>query len=379
MERKLASAQDERKGDTRSILRALRLALARSAGETVGLAMSVIGATQARRCQEELEKSVPEESLLLVLAGPEDQLGAACIDLGCVTAIVQQQTMGQVMGTAPAGRPFTGTDAALSAPLIDALLERVRDVGDASSDHRCLAGFQVRHRSETRRSLVLALEVEEFRVFELTIDIAAGRSQGRITLILPDPSEIPVLSQDGTKTEQGPCLEQGFGVMRADLNAVVSRIRLPLSAFAAMKAGDVLPLFGNNLDKTEMLSVEGKKVAVARLGQCRGMRAVRMNEKLPEANPATTLDLPFTEHGTEDDTSAGPAADPNVIEHSEIDPGEGQSPMPTSPEAGGDAGIASIRSNLPDPGLPSLSPEQAAVEITELAGIGEPNPGNPGK
>lgn len=347
--RKLAVAQDERQGDTRSVLRALRLALARSADETMGLAMSVIGATQSRRDQDVVGRAIAEDRLYLVLAGPNDLLGAVCIDRACVSAMLQQQTTGQVTGTAPPDRAFTETDAAMVAPFLDAFLPRAADQCEVQTDQQCLSGFSFNSRATTRRGLILTLEQESYRVFDLTVEVAGGKVQGHITLILPDPLVVPEFEQAIEGQEAAAGLEQSFGVMRAELNAVVARVRLPLSSLAGMKPGEVLPLIENRLDRIEMLSIEGHSVALARLGQCKGMRAVRMNEKLPEPEVADASEK-FADHRV----LPSPKASPDALDERATLSAEG---LPQD--------LRDIELDLAD-----FSPEDAAAEISELAGLG---------
>lgn len=347
--RKLAVAQDERQGDTRSVLRALRLALARSADDTVGLAMSVIGATQSRRDQDVIGRAIAEDRLYLILAGQNGLLGAACMDRACVSAMLQQQTTGQVTGTAPSDRPFTETDAAMVAPFLDAFLPRAAEQCEVQTDRQCLSDFSFNARAATRRGLILSLEQESYRVFDLTVEIAGGRVQGHITLILPDPLALPEPEQSEVGQDPVAGLEQSFGVMRAELNAVVARVRLPLSALAGMKPGEVLPLIENRLDRIEILSIEGHNVAQARLGQCKGMRAVRMNEKLPEPE-VTDASERFADHRALPSPGAAPSVTTQRV-----------SSDPT--EVSQDLGDIELE-------LAEFSPEDAAAEISELAGLG---------
>ncbi|WP_165759763.1 FliM/FliN family flagellar motor C-terminal domain-containing protein [Falsiruegeria litorea] len=361
IQRKLAVARDEGQGAPRSILRAMRLGLARAAADTLDLSMTVIGATQCRRTQDGLQDTVPQDRLYVLMSGPEGLLGAACFDRVCVTSVIQQQTMGTVFSVPEGERAFTGTDAAMIAPLIDAFLPRARDLSEAVLDRLCLDGYQYAIRAEDRRNLILSLEYESFRLFDLTVEIGGGVAQGQITLILPDQPEPADETLDGNSEMSG--LEKSFGVMRAELTAVISRVQLPLSAFAGMQPGDLLPLIGDKLDKTEVLTIEGKKIAVGRLGQCRGMRALRLNERLPELEPPNP-DAGFSEHGTPE-TAPLTLVDPDIIEHS--------SSVEVAADTldGGDMGrVAGTRPlTETDQNFAHLSPEQAVAEISELAGL----------
>ncbi|MBO9449178.1 FliM/FliN family flagellar motor switch protein [Tropicibacter sp. R16_0] len=358
IQRKLAVARDEGQGAPRSILRAMRLGLARAAADTLDLSMTVIGATQCRRSQDGLQDTVPQDRLYVLLSGPDGLLGGACFDRVCVTSVIQQQTMGTVFAVSSSERAFTGTDAAMIAPLIDAFFPRAKDLSEATVDRLCLDGYQFAARADDRRNLILSMEYDSFRLFDLTVEIGGGVAQGQITLILPDQPEPKEAAPDGLAEMSG--LEKSFGVMRAELTAVISRVQLPLAAFAGMQPGDLLPLIGDKLDKTEVLTIEGQRIAVARLGQCRGMRALRLNERLSELEPPNP-DAGFSEHGTPDATALT-LVDPDIIEHASsveiaadtLDNG----PIEAVPP------VAEAEQNFSH-----LSPEQAVAEISELAGL----------
>ena len=62
------------------------------------------------------------------------------------------------------------------------------------------------------------------------------------------------------------------------LEAVLARLRMPLADIMNLKAGMVLALPQAGLDRISLEGCDGRLVAEGRLGQNRGMRAVRLNE-----------------------------------------------------------------------------------------------------
>ncbi|MEM7321431.1 MAG: flagellar motor switch protein FliM, partial [Pseudomonadota bacterium] len=85
--RKLAIARDDQHSNPRSVLRALRLALARVSEDVCGLSMTVIAAAQSQQSQDDLADSLPPDRLYLLLAGPGAFLAAIAIDRACVQSI----------------------------------------------------------------------------------------------------------------------------------------------------------------------------------------------------------------------------------------------------------------------------------------------------
>jgi flagellar motor switch protein FliM len=60
------------------------------------------------------------------------------------------------------------------------------------------------------------------------------------------------------------------------LNAVLSRVSVPLSRIMGLKVGDVLALPAAQLDRVMFEGLDGRALDEGKLGQNRGMRALRL-------------------------------------------------------------------------------------------------------
>lgn len=362
LERKLAAARREGAAGARSILRALRLAVARAATDELGLQMAVIGATQSRCALDALPDQIAGDRLYLLLTDQAGRRGGLTMDAATVSALVQQQTTGAVRDMPPAGRPFTDTDAALVATLVDSVLPRAAGLVDAPADRACLEGLVQGQRIADARGLVLGLRADRFRVIELAVDIGGGQRQGRIGLVLADEDDPP--AREETAATRGPGLEQGFGAMRAELTAVIGQVPVPLSHLSRMAPGDLLPLVRGQLDETRLVAIGGRTVATGRLGQAGGLRAVRLRSA---GQDAADPEPPLPDATTPPPLS-GPSHDPSP----ETPPGFRPRPPlavddpPPPPTEDADAY---------EEHLMSLTPEQASLEISQLAGLPAPDSG----
>ncbi|MDU9002510.1 FliM/FliN family flagellar motor C-terminal domain-containing protein [Sedimentitalea todarodis] len=338
-------------GAGRSAAGALRLGIARSAANLFDLAISVIGIRQARAEQDAIGRHLSDERLLILLDGPPGLTGALVLDRALMVALVQQQTMGRVTATPPDERPFTATDAAMAAPLVDATLERAAKLAELPADVLCLTGFRFGAHVEDRRSALLALDADVYRVFDLTLELDGGPLQGEMCLILPEPKPQAETTRDASTAQDPPTLGHAIGVARADLIAVISRMRVPLADFSKMQPGDLLPLVQERLDRIELVSITGQKVAVGRLGQAGGLRALRLNEM----RTPTLADRDAFASGT--GAKATALDDPMTVEGHLVDP-------EVDP-----AGVDVLSESETEEDYSGMSPEDAAVEISALAGL----------
>ncbi|WP_264210012.1 FliM/FliN family flagellar motor C-terminal domain-containing protein [Leisingera thetidis] len=289
-------------------LKALRRSVARAAADLCDLPMAVLAARQSNRIPEDLAERLSDKDLLVVLDCPHGRTGAASMDAATVTALIQQQTIGAVIGKAPDERHYTPTDAAMTAEFLERTFAKVVAMLEGHADQAIFTGYRFGAQVENVRSLVLGMEAEDYRVIELNLDLACGAMQGVMRLILPEPT--PEELQDGQGGgAQGPSLGRNLGSIRAELTAVLCRMRVPLREFAGLKVGDSLPLDSAFLYETDLLTIGGQSVAQGRLGQMNGARAVRLNQSGARlAAGSGTEDVGFADGAGMEALPGGPPA-----------------------------------------------------------------------
>ncbi|WOI34502.1 FliM/FliN family flagellar motor C-terminal domain-containing protein [Tritonibacter scottomollicae] len=282
--RKLAASKEGTAGTGGSItLKALRRSVARAAEDLCELPMAVIAARQTNRVPEDLSGLLSDKHLLVVLDCPEGRIGAATFDAAAVTALIQQQTMGTVLGMYGDERNYTPTDAAMVAEFLEKMFSKVTALLEEQTDLRIFEGYRFGAQVEDVRTLVLGMEADDYRVINLNVDLATGKMQGEICLVLPEPS---VEEYDESNSVSGPRLGSSVGSMRAELSAVLCKKRIPLRQFSGLKAGDLLPLDQAYLYETDLIAINGQHIAKGRLGQINGARAVRLNEQRTRMVPS---------------------------------------------------------------------------------------------
>jgi flagellar motor switch protein FliM len=305
LRRKLAAARPaETVGETGA--RAWRVAFARAARECIGLDMAVPVLRDDRRSLGELLDLVPDRALLAVLEGPEQGLGLLALSAEVLAAVIEVQTIGRVPATAPVPRRPTRTDAAMSVRLVDAALSMLETALATSPDLTWTAGFRYASFLEETRPLGLLLEDVPFRVLSCEVSMADGARDGRVLLALPaegrgprpaDPppqGETPVTAQAWQAGLNGAVLGA-----EVPLDAVIARLRLPLGEAMSLEPGVLLPLRDGRLDGVTLVAPGGESVATGKLGQHRGMRALKLHRLADDAPPPRSMDSePLAERAT---------------------------------------------------------------------------------
>lgn len=333
LRRKANVGQRVREVEGLSPTRALRLSLARAAGDLWELPLSVTGIRHEIAELDKLSAALPSDNMIVLLDGPDGRRGGLCVDRALLTSVIEVQILGEVTERPPTERDLTATDAALFAPLVDTALERLdielngaRNSLSEGAGQRLEAAWALGYRFgalvETPRALQLSMACEGLHMLTLSLDIAAGLRQGQMILCLPelpqDTADVPT----GDEDEAGR-FAASLSMVDAELEAVLPRVRLPLSKATALKVGDLIDLPQETLYAVALRGPDEKTIARCRLGQVAGKRAVRLQVKssgatLPhkpqETQSADARFVPTTfgaeTDGPPDRDGAGPTEEP---------------------------------------------------------------------
>lgn len=316
--------------------RCWRLALARAARDAAGLDLEVRSLGITRASLTEIIDTAPDRALVAVLDGPEGGLGVLLLSPEVTSSLIEMQTLARLAPQPPAARKPTRIDAAMVAGVIDRALAGLEDALAEEADLVWAGGFRYASFLEELRPLTLMLEEDVYRVLRAGVDLharaplgqAAGGAgsggpttatrTGEVILIVPATGRGPRPAALATPEDAlTPQFRQALSaqVMQAGsrLEAVVGRLSLPLARVMALKPGEVLALPVASLDAIVVETPDGRPVASGRLGQNRGMRAIKLAEL-----------------GHQRDTANGPAERRASVQASA--PGTALAPPQTEPD-----------------------------------------------
>lgn len=272
--------------------RGWRLGLARAARDLLGLELEFRQLSVTRASLAEVLEIAPERALVALLDGPEAGLGVLFMAPAITSAVIEMQTMGRLSQQVPAPRKPTRIDAAMVAGLIDRALIGLEDALADEADAVWAAGFRYASHLEDARPLALLLEDEGYRLLTAEVSVGSAGREGRVLLVLPalGRATLPV-----TETGEGAGSIAPFTLAFADqvmhavgvLDGVIGRLRLPLGRIMALRLDEVLALPMAAIDAVSLETLDGHSVARARLGQNRGMRALKLFDLDGERKLAT--------------------------------------------------------------------------------------------
>ncbi len=263
--------------------RGWRLALARAARDAMGLDLEFRKLTISKQSLAEILEQVPDLALIALLDGPRGGLGVIMLTPSVTATFIEKQTLGRLSSQTPSPRKASRIDAAMVGGVIDRALAGLDETLAEEADLAWAGGFRYASYLEDARPLGLMLEEDVYRVLAADVVLGGAGREGRVMLVLPAAGrgERPLTSapQDLTEAPQFSAALSAR-LMQADcrLDAVIGRLTLPLRQIMALQVGETLALPSATLDAVSVETIEGRRVAGARLGQHRGMRALKLNE-----------------------------------------------------------------------------------------------------
>lgn len=263
--------------------RSLRVVLARAARDALALGLEVTKVQQTHASLVEVLELPPDRALIAVLEGPADGLGLFAISAPLLAAMTEMQTIGRVSAVVPAVRKPTRTDAAMVASFIDAALFGLETALADEADLTWAGGFRYASFLDDPRPLGLLLEDIAYTVLLADISVESGVRLGQILLALPahgrgqrPNAAFQVMPEAVAGRIFANNLAEQVDAAGCVLHAVLHRLTLPLADVMAFQVGDVLPIIQASIDQITFEGLDGQRITLGRLGQNRGMRAVRL-------------------------------------------------------------------------------------------------------
>lgn len=279
--------------------RGWRLGLARAARDRLSLSVEVTALIMQRQSLAELLELPPHHALIAVLQGPAESMGLLILSPPVLAAMIEAQTLGKVSTSPLASRKPTRTDAAMVAPTLDAALEGLEQALAQEADLHWAGGFRYASFLDDPRPLGLLLEDIDYRVLTADLSLGLGARQGAVILALPAEGKgaMPAAAVSGpdAAAQSGLVFAQALAEQVEEtacvLDAVVSRVSLPLNRVLGLKVGEVIPLLRAAIDRIQVEGMDGRRLAEGRLGQNRGMRAIRLTSGEVQARKTAGVEI----------------------------------------------------------------------------------------
>ena len=257
--------------------KAMRRALTRALEGCAGLEATVSGFLQDRATLADILTTLEGPRLVFMTQGQSGAIGLGIWDIAAVAAVVEHLVTGRVVPGPPEDRAPTPTDAAVLTDMFDRIMQQFDDTLAVADDLPPVTGFRASSVMENARAVALALDDVAYRRYRVSVDFSGGAKTGELQLIFPWRPESGASACRQQSREWALRWEQAVKASRARIEAVLFRLPMPLEKAMQLQVGDIVVLPRKALDNVSLEGPDRKAVAVGRLGQSHGMRAVRLH------------------------------------------------------------------------------------------------------
>lgn len=285
LERKVAAQRRALGAGSVSVPRALGRSLSLAADSLWALGLHVTAREETALTAARALATLSGDQLLVVLDREDGPPALMAFDRALVTGVTEVQTLGRVTRLALEERPYTATDAAMLAPLIDAALPRFSSMLTGQPERAHLQGYRFGALVEDVQAAGLALDRDRYAVLRFEVSLGQELRTGAVIAILPDAD--PRQSEEGEANRTGK-YETAMKLVPARLQAVLTRIHIPLERAQALKPGDILEISQDALSSATLVVDGGHVAARGRMGQINGFRAIRIGTDAPLSQQSDT-------------------------------------------------------------------------------------------
>ena len=294
---------------------ALTRVWSRCVSDQMPLVVQNVRVTTSQLSLAEALDTVEEDGFAALLGDGGDGYGLFGMDQQGFSALVEAMTIGRLAQRPSGQRRPTATDAALLAALIDRCLAALPAPPDAPQAREgdallaALSASRFDRQIADHRLLPILLEEGRYDLLGLSgLFVCGAVERGfSLTLLIPHRSAAPTRTPPDTAPEQDPwaqALARSVMAAPTQLCAELGRIPMTVSRLTMLKPGDCLTLPLSALEDIVLRDLQGRALGQGRLGQSRGMRALRLTSNLADAAGGDAFQPPLSLPDWPDSASA---------------------------------------------------------------------------
>lgn len=278
----------------------------------------------------ELPELLPDHSLMVVLQGPGDQIGAMALDFGTVTALIEVQALGRVTARPAERRKLTRSDAAICMDFVNALMAELGTEMAGVEGFGPIQGYRYATYLDDPRPLILMLEDRTYRSLSFDLRFGGGETRdGTIMIAVPhqadartaDPrpaaalSATPAASPAPAAAAPGITLAAAMSTAPVEVVGVLCRRMITLGDLRSLVPGKLLPLPRVSLAEARLETLDGQLLATGKLGESEGCHALRLHDpSRAGAEPPVLRDATTPDSLPPDLSGADPFRAPSVAQ-----------------------------------------------------------------
>ncbi|URF48076.1 FliM/FliN family flagellar motor switch protein [Dinoroseobacter shibae] len=229
-----------------------------------------------------LAEQMADVALLIPCNAPDGAEGFAALSSGGMTGLVEKTTTGRISPGEPEPRDASSIDQLLCRGFIERFFEAWGELLAGTSHEAWLAGYAPTDGMMQPDVLSVSAPDIPYRLYLITAQFDGLREVAfsvALPVSRPRPADL-VETGDAARSTGEWAKDWRAAVLEspAELDAVLCKLELSLDEVRRWAPGDRVSIPASALSSVSLGRRNGPSVATARLGQARGVRALRLNE-----------------------------------------------------------------------------------------------------
>lgn len=263
----------------------------RAAKSAHDLNLAVPEATVELKSATAALEGLPEKRMTSILKHASEELALLVFDATLMDALIEQQTLGEVLSASRVDRPVTDIDRSLSEPFQRALMAQLGKLATEGKPFKLLSGYQIDRMETDPVRLALDLISPNYEVLSLTLDLGPGLKSASAQLWLP-------FGELGAEPapKVGPNNFDLIGLLgdvEIPLTVTLPALKISVRKLMRLAPDDTIGFDMGILRNADVADAKGTILTKAHLGQLNGVRAIRLDT--PVAFEETDKMLPGSE------------------------------------------------------------------------------------
>jgi flagellar motor switch protein FliM len=263
--------------------KAMRLAFARACEEVADFEAIVTGFGEDDVSLSQISGDLKMSDLIVKTKAPSGGVGLAIWDRDAISVFIEQLITGRVVAKVAQDRAPTPTDAAVLAGILDAILAGYDAELAQVAVGQGIAGFRKSGVFGDARSLSMGLSDIPYHRYRLQLEFCNGARNGALHLVFPQGSGARRASGGASLDGWQADWRSALADASTSVTAILSRVSIPLGQLKELEIGSQVPVPTASISRVMLEGFDHRRVALGRLGQSNGRRAVMIScETSPE-------------------------------------------------------------------------------------------------
>ncbi len=217
---------------------------------------------------------LPDKRMVCILEHKTEPLGLIMFDAILLDALIEQQTLGEVLTAPRVDRPVTEIDRSMCEPFLNGVLAQMSKLAEDVRPGLALAGYRSLRMETDHARLELDYAEKAYEIVSVELDLGPGQKTAQAQIWMP----AKVMKDRSKKSapEPNPHLFELVADVDVPLTVSLPSVKISVRKLMGLAPDVTIPIDPALLRAADVADIRGVMHGKAHLGQLNGVRAIRL-------------------------------------------------------------------------------------------------------